>query len=125
LARLATILTDRGAGDEARTLLERAESLEPLTSPSSPAARRRLAEVRLAQGQVEEASGDPQAAERRYAEAIDLLAELAEASEDVFLLDLMARTLLAAGQIDDACRVVDTLSATDWRRPGLYEPCRH
>jgi serine/threonine-protein kinase len=124
LSRLATLLTEQDAADEARGLLERAEGLEPLRSPSSPAARRRLAEVHLARGLLEEAAGDPRTADRRYRAAISLLEPLAAASEDVMLLEVLVRALLAAGQVDDACRWVEKLSATDWRRPELQEPCR-
>ncbi len=123
LVRLAGLLASRGTDGEARALLERAEGLGALASPERPAATQRLAEVHLARGSLAEAAGDPPAAARRYSAAVSLLSPLAPDSGDVDLLEVLARALLAAGRLEEACRWIDRLAATDWRRPELSEAC--
>ncbi len=125
--RLADVYVAQGELEPAAALYDlcRASAERLLErSPANRDARGRLASVLVGQGRLHQARGETGPAAASFAQALSVIAPLAEGSEVVEHLEVHATALLELGRVEDARPIAGKLLAKGWRRLGFLELCR-
>ena len=127
VAGLADVLARLERYEEAKALYERAlASRRELYARDTDSRLRRadLASSLVGLGRLQESRGEAEAARRSWAEAAELMAPVAGASQAVELLHVYAAALLHLGRVEEARPVVEKLLATGWRDADFLSLCR-
>jgi tetratricopeptide (TPR) repeat protein len=127
LAALGEVLVRQGRHEEAEALFERALDIQRDLHTRHPDDRLRRADLAtslMGLGSLHEQRGETEAAERRWREALALMAPVAAESQAVELRHLYALALLHLDRAEEARPVVERLLATGWRDPELLDLAR-
>jgi eukaryotic-like serine/threonine-protein kinase len=101
---------------EANSSIELIESIKSESS-KTPAAKAALAQALLVRGEVEQATGQHEAANGSWGKAFDLLVGLAPGTSDSRILEPWVRVLGFLHRQDQAAPFVRQLAATGFRKP--------